>query len=1399
MSKFLLSVAFCFSTFLSFSQGEANWWYFGANAGLHFNPNPTPVTGGQINTVEGVASISDAAGNLLFYTDGLTVYTKLHTVMANGTGLMGDPSSTQSAIIVQKPGSSTLYYIFTAALATSPNGFRYSVVDITLNAGLGGVTAQKNVAIYQPTTERICAIRHCNNTDIWIVSHFWGTNEFRAYLLTSAGLNMTVVSSNTGTSNSVNTGLSIGYLKASPLGNKLSMVMHFSTGSTSIAELYDFDNTTGVVSNAVNLGSGYTYAYGTEFSPDGSLLYVNSTTSSRIYQYNLLAGSNAQIVASQLQIGTSTSTWMGAMQLGPDRKIYLSRYQSNYLGVINSPNTLGIGCNYVDNGVSLGSMQNLLGLPNFYPSYINSCTPTVSSTLNCLNGTFGYTIPTSCTGGSGVQSLQWNFGDVASGANNISASASPLHAFSSSGNYTVKLILNFLCFSDTGTINITVNSCGMTVTGNGDSICAGGCGNISAVASGGATPYTYVWTPNIGNGAGPFAVCPASTTSYKVVATDLNGLSDSTIIQVVVNSVPLVNPTSTNITCFGNSNGMALANAIGNSPFTYTWNSLPIQTTGTANNLSQGNYSVTATDVNGCSASGSVIISEPGLLTATINSVADVNCNGGNDGSATVSATGGTVAYNYLWSNGQTSITATNLVAGNYNVTVTDANNCTASATAIISEPALLTASINSFTDVSCGGGNNGSATVLATGGTVAYNYLWNDGQAAATATNLVAGNYIVTVSDAHNCSATASATISAPTTLTVSINSIGISCNGGNDGSADAVATGGAAAYNYLWNIGQTFPSITNLIAGNYIITVTDANNCSASASVTISEPTLLAVSINSFADVSCNGANDGSADALATGGTTAYNYLWNSGQTSSSIANLSAGNYDVTVTDANACSASASVIISEPSALLVSMNAPVNVNCNGDNTGSASVNVSGGTPAYLYSWSDGQTTASAISLVAATYLVTVTDANTCSASTSVTITEPPLLVLTTSAVDGICSQPNGSATVVASGGVSAYAYNWNSVPVQTSATASNLFPGNYSVTVTDANSCSVSASQLVQTTIVNITVTISSTLNVNCNGGQDGEIISTTSSGTAPYYFSLDSIGFTNSGTFQNLVAGNYVVYVHDANNCTGSQTVPITEPTILTVVTGTLTPPNCFGSADGTVSVIAAGGIPAYQYLWNTIPSQNASTITGLSGGNYSVTVSDANNCTATQNMNITEPTLLTVSIDPTPFVEIFSGSSTTLTAINSSAVTSYQWSPAIGLNCGTCASTLASPATTTNYTVVVTNANNCTANATVQVIVTNPHVVFVPNVFSPNNDGNNDFFQIFGTLEQIAFMEMQIFNRWGEKVFESSDHHFNWDGTYQGERAPQGIYTYQLKLTYMNGERDELRKGSLTLLR
>lgn len=383
---------FCSS---SFSQGESNFWYFGSNAGLDFNGGvPVAITDGQLNTSEGCATVSDPSGNLLFYTNGFTVWDKTHTPMPNGTGLLGHSSSTQSAVIIQKPGSLTIYYIFTADAEFGLNGIRYSEVDITLNGGKGNVTVTKNIFLNNNSCEKITGVRHCNNKDVWVVTHDGNSNTFRTYLLTPAGINSTPILSNAGTVvNSTFGSASIGQLKASPNGKKLAVAMYSPINRF---ELYDFDNSTGVVSNSILFPTLGLYNYGVEFSPDGTKLYgssyVHNTNTGKIYQFNLCAGSNTTIANSGVLIGSSASSFsslsFSSLQLGPDKKIYIARTPSAWLGVINNPNALGTACNFVDKGIALAGKMSQLGLPNFVPYYFKPPPPPFTVAVNCLEGVF---------------------------------------------------------------------------------------------------------------------------------------------------------------------------------------------------------------------------------------------------------------------------------------------------------------------------------------------------------------------------------------------------------------------------------------------------------------------------------------------------------------------------------------------------------------------------------------------------------------------------------------------------------------------------------------------------------------------------------------------------------------------------------------------------------------------------------------------------------------------------------------------------------------------------------------------------------------------------------------------------------------------------------------------------
>ena len=270
--KIIIYLLSLFFVHLSFGQGEANIWYFGQNAGLDFNSGvPVALTNGQLNTEEGCATLSNAAGQLLFYTDGRTIYNRNHSVMLNGTGLMGHSSTEQSATIVPKPGSSTLFYVFTLDYEAHPNGLRYSVIDLTLDGGLGGITSEKNVLVHTPALEGLGVTKHANGIDFLIVIHSLNNNEFRTYTLTAAGLNTTPAISNVGQVVSGTGFVAASTIKIAPSGSKLVL-----TSVSDFVQLFDFNNNTGLITNAQTLIVETGELYGAQFSPNESVLYVTN-------------------------------------------------------------------------------------------------------------------------------------------------------------------------------------------------------------------------------------------------------------------------------------------------------------------------------------------------------------------------------------------------------------------------------------------------------------------------------------------------------------------------------------------------------------------------------------------------------------------------------------------------------------------------------------------------------------------------------------------------------------------------------------------------------------------------------------------------------------------------------------------------------------------------------------------------------------------------------------------------------------------------------------------------------------------------------------------------------------------------------------------------------------------
>jgi hypothetical protein len=820
----------------------------------------------------------------------------------------------------------------------------------------------------------------------------------------------------------------------------------------------------------------------------------------------------------------------------------------------------------------------------------------------------------------------------------------------------------------------------------------------------GSPPYSYSWSPSGQTGQTATGLCPGT---HTVSVTDLYSCNIPTVQTFTINSVSNLTTaaSNSNITCYNQNNGIAIANpANGNGQYTYSWSTTPPQSTQTVSNLAAGTYTVTVTDATGCVTSTTVTVTQPPLLTAAGSTLINVSCYGGNNGSAYVTPGGGTGAYTYTWlPSGGSGATASNLTANSYTVVIADANGCTATTSTTITQPPVLTASGSTITNVSCYNGANGSIRVTPLGGTGPYTYSWTpSGGNGSTASNLSAMIYTAIVTDANGCTVSSTATVTQPPQITASGATIqNVSCANGNNGSVYVTPGGGTGAYTFAWSpSGGNGATASNLTANSYTVTVTDANGCSTTSTATVTQPATVTAAGSTLTNVSCFNGNNGSATVTPGGGTGTYTFQWSpSGGNGATASNLTAGAYTVVVTDANGCSASTSTNITQPAQLTAAVSASTNISCNGGNNGSATVTAGGGSGTYTYAWNTSpvQMTSAAVNLGAGSYTVVVADANGCTQTATVTLTEPTAVMAGATALANIsCSTAdNGVAAVSASGGTGAFTYQW-SPSGGNAATASNLSGGNYTVTVTDNNGCSTTATvAITQTNPVTASAVSSPAL---CSGASNGSAIVTAGggSGAGTYTYQWSPSG-GNGVTAGNITAGTYTVVVTDANGCTQTATTTVTEPPLLTSSIPTGTNVLCFNQSNGSATANAAGGSGAYTFAWNTSPVQTSSVASNLPAGNYTVLVTDANGCTTSSNITITQPTQLGVTI-PTTVDELCNGASTgsaVASANGGSPNYSYQWSPAGGT--GASANNL--PAG--NYTVVITDNNGCTAMETTTI--------------------------------------------------------------------------------------------------
>lgn len=653
----------------------------------------------------------------------------------------------------------------------------------------------------------------------------------------------------------------------------------------------------------------------------------------------------------------------------------------------------------------------------------------VTGTSPTCNGWTNGSVTANPSGGVAPYSYAWNNGFSSQSVTSIGA-----------GTYSVT-VTDANGAQAFGSFNLTEPSA-LTVSVTIDDVCSGN-GNVTATASGGGGSYTYAWD----NGASGANATGLSPGIHCVTVTDASGCQSVGCVDV--KAALTLELLVQGLACFNFCDASIEAIVTGGmAPYTYAWSNGA--TTSVNPNLGPGTYSVTVTDMNGCTISGSTSVGNPVPIIIDVT-VTNPPCSGGGTGSASASVTGGTSPYTYQWSTGSTLSSISGLAPGSYGLTVTDLLGCTESETVTIVPQSNISLNITPTPSSGCGT-SNGSAALAISGGVAPFNILWSNGGTGNTISGLAPGNYGVTVTDANGCGATAQTTIGGSPAIDLMITGVNAGCAA--NGSATAMVTPGSGTppFTYQWSNGATTSIINNLTAGAYSVTVTDAVGCTASQLVLVTGSSNLSVNADGT-NLDCFGSSNGSATATVTGATGSVSYAWSNGGSTQTVTGLAAGTYFVTVTDAGSgCTAMDNVFISQPTPVEVTVDG-VSAAC--IDLGSATAVASGGNPPYTYMWSTGATGPFIANLAAGAYMVTATDANGCTDNALVIITQTPALAVDVQIITPISGPGAGDGSVKAqvSGGVAPYTYNWSNGG--NTQTISNLGPGTYSVTVTDTNGC--------------------------------------------------------------------------------------------------------------------------------------------------------------------------------------------------------------------------------------------------------------------------------------------------------------------------------------------------------
>lgn len=994
-----------------------------------------------------------------------------------------------------------------------------------------------------------------------------------------------------------------------------------------------------------------------------------------------------------------------------------------------------------------------------------------------------------------------------------------------SGNYTISWSngsnLSMINFLPVGTYTVSVkdnvSGCsvvGAYVVGSPDPIavtetitnvnCNGtstGSVNISVVGGNGS--YNYTWKNNSNvtvSTSQNLTGVVAGTYSLNIVDSKgctFNKLYTITQPAQALNSSAVISDAS----CFSSATGAINIEVWGGTPsYTYLWSTGA--STQDVTGLTAGGYSVTITDFKGCQRTVPFTINQPNVLTGSL-SASSVLCNGDATGSLTVTPTGGTTPYSYSWQNTTTlyavnSATLSNVIANDYQVTVTDAKGCVYTDNATVTEPSELMLN-NTYVNVSCYGDSDGEIDLTVLGGTPNYNYLWKNSLGATVGTNqdligVPAETYDVLVTDQNGCTKTLVQEITQPLLpISVTETVTDVKCFGDNTGEIDLAVTGGTPPYVYNWTTGQSTSLITGLVAQTYIYTVVDSKLCQYSNSVVVSQPAQPLTVTSVITDANCYGDTNGGIDLTVTGGTAPYTYEWENSSyvlsnTNQDLINYPSDNYTYRVLDSNNCFETGTLLIDQPPKLESTI-VGVDILCKYDNTGEIDLTVTGGVLPYAYTWNNGPVTEDQTGLVAGYYEVEVLDAHNCLLVDSITLVEPlDSLSYDYDVFNVRCNNgDDGTIGLEVSGGTAPYDYNWSNGA--TNPNISNLTSGYYQFEVTDDHGCIMIDSIFVDqpdALALNEVVTP-----VRCYGLSDGVIDVTTTGGTPPFTYSWYNSDFALSTQTEDLVdfpADLYQVEVIDSNNCFYELFIDLPQPDSL-IISHTFNNVSCKDSSDANIFITITGGNPGYFTNW----SNGATTqdLTNIVADDYQLVVLDQKNCTDTFNITITEPDYITsiFDINPVTCVDQHNGEAFSYPEGGNGGY-NFDWSSG--------ATTYHADGLYGGITdLIVTDILGCIGEFQVDIPVIEIGCIDPVNTFTPNGDNYNDTW-VIDNMELYPNIEVNIFNRWGNLIKKYNNTYEPWDGKINGVDAPSGTYFYVINLD--NGEKKgEGVRGNVSIVR